>query len=97
MGWLDTWLGSASYSTNPYVQLYYKILTEQKQKARTKYQTWREKFDGLLKKALNEAGLGSATKLVGGPKRDALFSKLLVEDVHGETSEVRIVTDKDEK
>lgn len=89
---MDNWLGSASYSTNPYIQIYHKILSEQKQLARNKYETWRAKFNKLLQVALEEIGATSVTNYVGGPNRDALFQKLLVTNVHGETSTVELVT-----
>lgn len=42
-------------------------------------------------------GATAVTNYIGGPNRDALFEKLLVEVNFGETSEIRLVTDKDNK
>ena len=89
---MDNWLGSASYSTNPYVQLYHKILCEQKQKARDKYETWRAQFNKLLTDGLKELGLTSVTNYFGGPNREVLFNKLLVVTQNGETSVTELVT-----
>ncbi len=73
MGWMDQWLGSATASTNPYVQIYYKLLSERKQEARTKYETWRRKFDTIINRLVKERTGKPLTSLVGGVDRAKLF------------------------
>lgn len=96
MQWLDTWIGSASYSTNPYVQLYYKMLTDAKQKVRNDYEPWRRKFDKLLEAALREIGINPkpATKLIGGPDSNVLFEKFVKSN---EYNEERFIVETDEE
>jgi len=93
---MDSWLGSASYSTNPYVQLYYSMLSEAKQKVRNDYEPWRRKFDTLLEKALQEIGINPkpTTKLIGGPDSNKLFENFVKTDKYGEE---RFITEKDEE
>lgn len=55
---MDQYFGSASYSTNPYVQLYNKVVQEQKQEAANKYNTWRRKFETLTSELMKEMGIG---------------------------------------
>ncbi|MFN7302833.1 MAG: PD-(D/E)XK nuclease family protein [Bacteroidota bacterium] len=74
MGWMDRWLGSASASTNPYVKLYTQVLTQQKQKAREDYLTWRGKYDKILTKLAQERTGLPITKLIKGIDRNKLFS-----------------------
>lgn len=92
MKWMDTWVGSASYSTNPYVQLYYKMLTEAKQRVRNDYEPWRRKFDKLMENALSEIGINPkpVTKLIGGPNTKVLMDKFIKIDEHNNE---RFVTD----
>lgn len=78
MGWMDRFLGSASYSTNPYVQMYYKELTKKKQKARVTYEKWVSEHDKLLKALINHKGLKPISRLIGGVDRKALFDELYV-------------------
>lgn len=96
MSWLDTWLGSASYSTNPYVQLYYTMLSSAKQKVRNDYEPWRRKFDKLLENALKEIGINPkpATKLIGGPDSNKLFERFVKKDKFGNEF---FITEEDEE
>jgi hypothetical protein len=95
MGWMDSWLGSASASTNPYVQLYYSLLTEQKQKSRNLYETWRAQYDALYKQLLNESGLKASQNMIGGVNREKLFAFAYKTVVKGNTSVVRYITKDD--
>jgi len=74
MGWLDRYLGSQSYSTNPYVQLYYKELSKAKQASRDQYELWNSKHDGLLKKLIESKGLKALSRMIGGTDREKLFA-----------------------
>lgn len=95
MGWMDRWLGSASSSTNPYVKLYYRMLTESKQQARDKYLNWREQFDGFIRRLQKESGLKPAQSLIGGTNREALFGFALKQTQVGEDIHTRFITEKD--
>lgn len=78
IGWMDRWLGSPSASTNPYVQLYYKMLQENKNKAEKQYLDWKRTYDALLEKLIKSSGLtsvpGALTRnLIGGVNKTELF------------------------
>lgn len=95
MGWMDRWLGSPSASTNPYVKMYYSLLTENKQKARNKYLTWREKLNALIRALQKESGTKPITSLIGGTNREKLFGFALKKEEVGDTFRTRFVTEKD--
>ena len=73
MGWLDRYLGSQSYSTNPYVQLYYKELSKAKQSSRNQYEQWTAQHDKFLKALIESKNLKAVSRLIGGVDRDQLF------------------------
>lgn len=73
MGWMDRWLGSNTAATNPYVKMYYSILSEKKQHARTAYGKWRAEFDNVLNPLIVERTGKPFTKVVGGVDRTKLF------------------------
>lgn len=95
MGWMDRWLGSASASTNPYVKMYYSLLTDSKQKARNKYLTWREKFNALIRELQKESGGKPLTSLIGGTNREKLFGFALKREQLGDSIRTRFITEKD--
>jgi len=70
---MDRWVGSSTSSTNPYVKIYYNMLSANKQKSRDQYTDWRAKFDALLLKLMTEKGLKPVSTLVGGVNRKKLF------------------------
>jgi hypothetical protein len=74
MGWMDAYLGSQSYSTNPYVQLYYKELSKSKQLARDNNHRVTRQFDILLAKLIKSKGLVSVSRFIGGVNREKLFA-----------------------
>ena len=80
MGWLDRYLGSQSYSTNPYVQLYYKELSKAKQRSRDTYEKITNTHDSLLQKLIADKGLKAASRLIGGVDREKLFGNLFISD-----------------
>lgn len=95
MGWMDKWLGSPSSSTNPYVQLYYSMLTEQKQKSRDAYNAWRAKFNALLNKVLVEQKQKPLTTLVGGVNSKKTFAWAYKKIPKGDNYMERLYTSKD--
>lgn len=99
MSWMDTWLGSPSSSTNPYVSLYYKILQEQKQAATNKYSKWRTKFSALIKKLAHEEGISDiafgAGAIIGGASKEKLFSWMIKTEAVGEVTKHRFITEAD--
>lgn len=94
LSWFDNWIGSASYSHNPYVQMYYRLLSEQKQKSRKDYMTWKEKFNKLLENVLRVNGEQKVTRWVGGVNREKVFEKFYITETYGETVKRRLVTNK---
>jgi len=94
MGWLDSFIGSPSASTNPYIQVYYKFVTEQKQKARDEYVTWRAEFDKLLAKLSEEKG-GIGQNWIGGKNRLELFSFAIKKTQVGAYTQHRLFTKED--
>lgn len=76
--WMDSWLGSASASTNPFIQLYYHALTEQSQKARNEYQLWNAKFKTLLSNLLKSKGITLAARKIGGIDKLDLYKNILI-------------------
>lgn len=80
MGWMDRYLGSQSYSTNPYVQMYYKELSKGKQKSRDIYEKNTHQFDSLLQKLIESKGLKSVSRFVGGVDRQELFKFAFISD-----------------
>lgn len=92
---MDRWLGSASASTNPYVKIYYRMMTENKQKARDEYQFWREKFDGLINKLMVEKNLKPLTTLIGGVNRTELFRFAYKNEGAGDDIRRRLVHNED--
>lgn len=78
MSWMESWVGSASSSTNPYVQLYYSFLQTQKNKAARETSNWESTFDSLLQALRKEANskdfLGKVTRnFLGGDDSAKLF------------------------
>jgi hypothetical protein len=96
---MDQYFGSASYSTNPYVQLYNKIVQEQKQEAATKYTSWRRKFDSLTTELMREAGIPNwklgIGSLIGGVNRHNLFKFAYKDYKSGDVVKTRFVTPSD--
>lgn len=77
MSWMDTWLGSMSASTNPYVQLYYKVLSEAKQEANEASAVWETQLHSWIKRLMRDAGMSNwklgLGSLIGGVDREKLF------------------------
>lgn len=80
MGYLDRYLGSQSYSTNPYVQMYYKELSKAKQISRDHNEKNVAKHDYLLKQVIDYMGLKPISRLVGGVDRQKLFEFAFISD-----------------
>lgn len=99
LSWMDNWVGTASASTNPYVQLYYKLLQDHKQEANEKYLTWRSKFESLTKALMRDAGIPEwktgIGSLVGGIDSDELFGFAIKSEKVGDVVKNRYVTEKD--
>lgn len=99
MSWMDQYFGSSSYSTNPYVQLYHKVVQEQKQEAAIKYRKWRSQFDSHIVNLMREQGLGDwklgIGSIVGGVNRDKLFSFMYKKYTVGDVVKTRFVTPSD--
>lgn len=99
MSWLDSWIGSGSSSTNPYVQLYYKIMQEQKQKASDDYRTWRDKFNALIKALAREEGISELKfgvgSLIGGVNKEKLLGWMIKTEEFDDTLVHRFITKED--
>jgi hypothetical protein len=95
ISWMDRWLGSPSSSTNPYVQIYYKQLSEAKDEAESFVQEWKREYDAKLKPVVAEyytstglsvsEALGKMTKgYLGGINKQKLFAPLYKKEQKGE-------------
>ncbi len=94
MGYVDRWLGSQSYSTNPYVQMYYKSLSTAKQASRAQYENWNVMHDKKLKALIEYKGLKAVSRIVGGVNRDKLFSFAYKTDMKNNIFK-RLITSED--
>ena len=107
ISWMDRWLGSPSSSTNPYVQLYYKQLSEAKDTAESKIQEWKREYDAKLKPLVRDhytsgglsisEALGKMTRgYLGGINKQKLFAPLYKKELReGEMVVTRLLTDND--
>jgi len=90
IGWMDEFLGSSSFSTHPYVQFYYKMLSEAKLDARKNYDKWVSQYRVITKALVDASGLPNKSGYVGGIDRNKLFKPLFMETQQGATTMRRL-------
>lgn len=84
ISWMDSWIGSASASTNMYVQLYYSMLSQQKTELNKVKTEWNKRHKVLLENLAKSLGISRGlNSYIGGTDNVKLFDWMYVKNENG--------------